>query len=117
MIEILLRLEGAAIFLLSLWFYQKTGGTWLQFGILLLLPDITIVAYKWGNKVGAIVYNLVHTYSLTLMMMIWGWFLQDKFVMSLGIAFTAHIAIDRFLGFGLKHFTGFRDTHLGKIGN
>lgn len=112
MIEILLRLEGAAIFLLSLWFYQKTGAPWLQFLILWFLPDVSIVAYKLGNKTGAIVYNLIHTYSLTLMMMVWGWFLQDKLIMSLGIIFTSHIALDRFLGFGLKHFTGFKDTSL-----
>ena len=29
---------------------------------------------------------------------------------------TAHIAMDRALGYGLKLPTGFTDTHLGRIG-
>ncbi len=29
---------------------------------------------------------------------------------------TAHIAMDRALGYGLKLSTGFSDTHLGRIG-
>jgi hypothetical protein len=29
---------------------------------------------------------------------------------------VAHIGFDRMLGYGLKHASGFGDTHLGRIG-
>jgi hypothetical protein len=29
---------------------------------------------------------------------------------------VAHIGLDRALGYGLKHESGFSDTHLGRIG-
>jgi hypothetical protein len=115
MIEILLRLEGVVIFLICLWFYQRMGAPWLQFGLLWFLPDISMVGYFWGKKVGAIVYNIVHTYSFTFMLMVWGWFLKSELILGIGVIFTSHIALDRFLGFGLKHFTGFKDTSLGRL--
>jgi hypothetical protein len=33
-----------------------------------------------------------------------------------GIILFAHSSMDRLFGYGLKYFTGFSDTHLGKIG-
>ena len=32
------------------------------------------------------------------------------------LIWIAHIGFDRALGYGLKYATGFRDTHLGRIG-
>jgi hypothetical protein len=34
----------------------------------------------------------------------------------LALILLAHIAADRALGYGLKHASGFKDTHLGRIG-
>jgi len=33
-----------------------------------------------------------------------------------GAVLFAHVAVDRALGYGLKLHSGFRDTHLGRIG-
>ena len=35
---------------------------------------------------------------------------------SVALVWFAHIGMDRALGFGLKHTSGFQDTHLGRIG-
>jgi hypothetical protein len=35
---------------------------------------------------------------------------------SVSLVWFAHIGMDRLLGYGLKHTSGFRDTHLGRIG-
>jgi hypothetical protein len=37
-------------------------------------------------------------------------------VVSVALVWFAHIGMDRSLGYGLKHTSGFRDTHLGRIG-
>jgi hypothetical protein len=35
---------------------------------------------------------------------------------SVALVWFAHIGLDRMLGYGLKHPSGFRETHLGRIG-
>jgi len=34
-----------------------------------------------------------------------------------GLILFGHSCMDRAMGYGLKYFSGFQDTHLGKIGN
>jgi hypothetical protein len=33
------------------------------------------------------------------------------------LIWLAHIGLDRALGYGLKYGSGFRDTHLGRLGS
>jgi hypothetical protein len=33
-----------------------------------------------------------------------------------GTVLLFHSAVDRLLGYGLKHLSGFQDTHLGRVG-
>ena len=49
----LLHLEGAAVFLLSLWTYFSRGGTWWLFVLLLLAPDLFAVGYVAGPRIGS----------------------------------------------------------------
>jgi hypothetical protein len=58
----LLHLEGAAVLTASLLAYHWSHGSWLQFTLLLLLPDLAMLGYLAGVRVGAITYNAVHTY-------------------------------------------------------
>lgn len=37
-------------------------------------------------------------------------------LMAGALIWIAHVGMDRALGYGLKRDTGFRDTHLGRIG-
>ncbi len=58
----LLHLEGAAVFALSLFAYHWSHGSWLQFALLFLVPDLSMIGYVANARVGAITYNAVHTY-------------------------------------------------------
>ena len=58
----LLRLEGAAVLIVSLLFYHWSQGGWLRFALLFLLPDLSMLGYAANIRVGAITYNAVHTY-------------------------------------------------------
>jgi hypothetical protein len=40
----LLHLEGAAVFVLNLLAYQWSHGSWLQFAVLFLVPDLSMFA-------------------------------------------------------------------------
>jgi hypothetical protein len=44
------------------------------------------------------------------------WWLALPLLTALAVILLAHIAADRALGYGLKYATGFKDTHLGRIG-
>jgi hypothetical protein len=70
----LLRLEGAAVLVVSLLFYHWSHGSWLQFALLFLLPNLSMLGYAANVRVGAITYNAVHTYvgPLVLAATRWG---------------------------------------------
>ena len=116
LVTTLLRLEGAAALVGGILLYQQTGGDWILFIVLLLLPDLSILAYVRGPAVGAVIYNVVHTWALAGALLAVGFLLQVPIVFAAGAALLAHIGGDRLLGYGLKYPTSFQDTHLGRIG-
>ena len=93
-----------------------TGYAWWIFALLILAPDLSMIGYLAGPHAGAIAYNVVHTLIAPLALAAMGlWFGLD-WALQIAIILMAHIAIDRALGYGLKLSTGFKDTHLGRIG-
>lgn len=113
----LLRLEGLAIFLFSLMAYEFMGFQWGFFILVFLVPDLSFFAYFHSPRVGAIVYNTMHSYILPLMLFAYGFFVSASLADQLAIIWIAHIGFDRALGFGLKYPRGFRYTHFGKLGH
>ena len=112
-----LRLEGAAVFLAAIVLYQLYGNYagWTFFVLLFFVPDISILGYLAGPRVGAAAYNLAHTYAVPAMLGLGG-VLTMPLLFNIALVWTAHIGFDRALGYGLKLPTDFRDTHLGRIG-
>jgi hypothetical protein len=113
----LLRAEGLAIFLFALMAYQFLGFAWGFFILLFLLPDLSLIAYFHSPDVGAIAYNITHSYILPLLLFAYGFFVSSSEADKLAIIWIAHIGLDRALGFGLKYSRGFRYTHMGKLGH
>jgi hypothetical protein len=111
-----LRLEGMAALLLSFALYSAHGAGWLLFLVLFFVPDLAMLGYLRGPRPGALLYNLAHTYTAPLALGGAGGALSQGLLVSLAIIWTAHIGLDRMLGYGLKLPTGFQDTHLGRIG-
>lgn len=108
-----LRLEGAGVFAFSIVADRLLGGPgWLW--LLILLPDLSMLAYPFGPKVGARVYNLAHTYLMPLFVGLLGLLTGHPVLYSIALIWTAHIGADRLLGYGLKQPTGFGDTHLSQ---
>lgn len=112
----LLRLEGAATLAVAAYLYSIASGDWILFALLLFVPDVGILGYLRGNLVGAATYNLFHLEVLPLALaavaILRGWPLG----LAIALIWLAHIGLDRTLGYGLKLASGFRDTHLGRIG-
>jgi hypothetical protein len=115
-VKAILRLEGAAALAASVALYAHAGLSWPLFALLILAPDLAMLGYLIGPRAGAAVYNLVHTYALALPLALAGYWLASPLALALGLIWIAHIGMDRMFGYGLKYPSGFRDTHLGRIG-
>jgi hypothetical protein len=96
--------------------YLGMGGHPLLLLPLLLAPDVSMVGYLAGPRVGAITYNSVHNLVVALACLGIGWVVPIAWLALAGAVLLAHVGMDRTLGYGLKLPTDFRDTHLGRIG-
>ena len=105
-----LRSEGLAVLAGSLWLYSQSGFSWWLFAGLLLLPDVAMLPYLISPRWGAISYNVAHSYLLPLGLAV----AVPAWIPYLCI-WTAHIGMDRMMGYGLKYPTAFRDTHVGTL--
>jgi len=110
------RLEGLAILVLALVFYGWQGGNWWLFTLLILAPDISMIGYAAGPRLGARVYNAAHTLVGPVLLGVAGLVVDAHPVITLALIWAAHIGADRLFGYGLKYDAGFGFTHLGKIG-
>jgi hypothetical protein len=112
----MLRLEGLALFLGMTLLYWVWDGSWWVYAALFLAPDLSFLAYFWGSRFGAMLYNAVHTYMVPMALMTVGFTTAEPLVLSIAMIWLAHIGFDRALGYGMKYSTGFAFTHLGRIG-
>ncbi|MES2389172.1 MAG: DUF4260 domain-containing protein [Bacteroidota bacterium] len=110
-----LRLEGLALFVLSIISFRLTPyGLGWYFG-LLLLPDLSMLGYLFGPKAGAWCYNIAHQQGIWLMAALAGYYAGMPLLLAAGIIFTGHSAMDRAFGYGLKTEEGFAYTHMGML--
>jgi len=112
----ILHVEGAVAAAAAVVAYAHLGGSWAVFAALFLVPDLSMLGYLAGRRVGAAAYNTAHST------------IGPAFVAAVGLAahvpwlllgaciWLAHVGLDRMLGYGLKYATGFGDTHLGHKG-
>jgi hypothetical protein len=113
---VILRLEGIALLAVAGYLYAQYGDGWVLFALLILAPDLSLLGYTAGPVVGAAAYNVLHTTVLPLFLGVVGIVAGSEVVLSVALVWLAHIGMDRGLGYGLKLTSGFRDTHLGRIG-
>jgi hypothetical protein len=110
--KIILQLEAAGVLAAAVMAYAWNGGGWLMFAVLFLVPDISMLGYLGGRKLGAAVYNLAHTYMLPAALAAYSLYQSQPLALDIALIWIAHIGFDRLLGLGLKYQTAFRHTHL-----
>lgn len=115
-IGLLLRAEWVAVGIAGIGLYLWMGGDPLWLLPLFLAPDLSMLGYLAGPRVGAVTYNAVHNLVLAVAALGMGWLLALAPLALGGAVLLAHVGMDRALGYGLKLSTGFADTHLGRIG-
>jgi len=113
--KLLLQIEGGAVLLAAGILYHQSHGSWLWFALLFLVPDFSMLGYLANKKLGALFYNLAHTYTAPFLALSALWFSGQTSYSWLILIWFAHIGMDRLLGYGLKYETAFKDTHLQRV--
>ncbi|MFD3218737.1 DUF4260 domain-containing protein [Bacillus pacificus] len=111
----IIHLEGVIVLIAAIYMYALNEFSWLIFLLLFLVPDVSMLAYLINNQIGAQVYNLFHTYIVSISLILIGVFLKLDVLLMIGLIWTSHIGMDRMLGYGLKYKTSFKDTHIHKL--
>jgi hypothetical protein len=112
----LLKLEGFALFLLSIFLFSRLPYPWWVYPLLLFVPDISMIGYVRDTRLGAWIYNIVHHYGVSISLYLLGFFLGSPLLQLIGVILLGHSSLDRALGYGLKYPDAFTNTHLGIIG-
>lgn len=112
------RLEGALLALAALALAGAVAPGWplWLWPLLLLAPDLAMIGYLAGPRIGAALYNAAHLYACGLVLALIGLLAGWPALIAGGAIWMAHVGADRALGYGLKEASGFQDTHLGRIG-
>src|ERR1700733_11902772 len=103
--KILLAIEESLILILTLFAYHHLNYSWLLFAIVFLTPDLFMLGYLINTRAGAATYNLVHTLTFPLALLLISYLRHWHLAFGLALIWTAHIAFDRLLGYGLKYPT------------
>lgn len=114
------RIEGGLVVLGALPLAVMMQSGWPRplwiWAIALMAPELGALGYLAGRRVGAFIYNLTHLYGAGLVLALIGVLSGQEAFITFGAIWMVHIGAERAMGFGLKQPTGFRDTHLGRIG-
>ena|SRR5690625_4316648 len=113
--KFMLHGEGLAVLAISLYLYYYFQFSWLVFILLLFIPDLSMAGYIKNAHIGAIIYNIFHTYILPVFLLIIYLLMKNDLLLMVSYIWFAHIGMDRLLGFGLKYPTQFNDTHLQRV--
>jgi hypothetical protein len=112
---VLLRIEEAGLLTAAVLLYMHFHFSWALFAMLFLVPDLFMLGYVANPRVGAALYNLVHTLMGPVALFGFAYVEHYPVALAVAIIWAAHIAFDRLLGYGLKYSREFKDTHLQHI--
>ncbi len=75
-----------------------------------------MLPYLLSPKAGALVYNVCHSYVLSVALACAALIAHRRELAGMSSIWTAHIGLDRTLRYGLKYPFAFAGTHLGPLG-
>lgn len=113
--RLLLHAEGAAVAIAAVALYLYDDHPWWLLLALALAPDLSMLGYLAGPRIGAFSYDTVHAYIGPVAVTTVGVVSEAETATAVGLVWLAHIGVDRALGYGLKYPTSFKDTHLGRV--
>jgi hypothetical protein len=112
----LLKVEELLLAALAFYLFLGLDYAWWWFLLLFLAPDLSMLGYLLGPKVGAWSYNAAHHKGVAVALFLLGAAVQLPWLQLVGLILLAHASLDRVFGYGLKYADSFQHTHLGKVG-
>jgi uncharacterized membrane protein YdbT with pleckstrin-like domain len=113
--RLLVRAEGAVAALAAVTLYFYADFPWWLLVVLALAPDISLVGFAAGQRVGTAIYNAAHTYVVPVALGAIGVVAEMDLAIQVALVWLTHIGVDRTIGYGLKYPSGFKDTHLQRV--
>jgi Domain of unknown function (DUF4260) len=114
--RLLLHAEGAAVAIAAIALYFYADYPWWLLVGLALAPDLSLVGYLAGRRVGSAIYNAAHTYVPPVALGAIGVMTGADLAVQLALIWITHIGVDRAVGYGLKYPSSFKETHLQRAG-
>jgi Domain of unknown function (DUF4260) len=111
----LLKIEGLAVACGALALYVHFDYGWVLLIALVLAPDLAMLGYLAGPRVGSLAYDLAHTELWPIALAVVGVLAGSRVPVEVALVWLVHIGVDRLLGYGLKYPTAFKDTHLQRV--
>jgi hypothetical protein len=113
--RLLLRAEGAVVAIAAVTLYFYADFPWWLLLVLVLAPDISMIAFAAGQRVGTATYNAAHTYAAPVALGAVGVVGETDLAVQIALVWITHVGVDRTIGYGLKYPSGFKDTHLQRV--
>lgn len=112
-LHLIVKIEYLILAILVAVFYIKVGEfDWYWLPLLFLVFDISMVGYLVNPRVGAFLYNAGHS-IVGPGLLATAYILSDyRALLFIATLWLFHIFVDRALGYGLKHSSNFKHTHL-----
>jgi hypothetical protein len=98
----LIKLEEVALVLLSIYLFLALDYAWWWFPLLFFVPDTSLLGILIGQKVGALIYNIIHHKALSVSLYLLGSFTRFPTLQLAGLVMFGHSSFDRALGFELQ---------------
>lgn len=89
--SLLLRAEGAAARCISLWVYGEHRLDWTLFALLFLAPDLSVLGYLSGKRIGATIHNLSDSYAPPATLAAFGVLGAGSLALSFALIWSARI--------------------------
>src|SRR5262245_29756288 len=92
------RADAAGLLVITLWAVTITNSTWIWFWALFLVPDLSMIGYVFGPRVGAVTYNAGHLYAWPAGLLAAGVAYQAPLAPTAALRWIPHIAFDNVVG-------------------
>jgi hypothetical protein len=112
----LLQLEILAEFLFSIFLFSTLDFAWWLYPVLFIAPDLSLLVLFAGQRIGAVLYNLVHHKAVCLGLFAAGALLGYPALALAGSVMLGHSSLDRLMGYGLMVGDTFTHAHLKLAG-
>jgi Domain of unknown function (DUF4260) len=90
-VRLILRAEQIALLVAGVWLWLANGGPPVLLVPALLAPDLSMVGYLRGPRLGSITYNAAHNLVLAVGLLGIGWGSGIEWLLLAGAAVTAHV--------------------------